>query len=186
MSLKKELKVAYGLAIVLLFVGVVCYAIPQEQPEKPVRKMFKCIAGKVLFTHEKHFATSATGYGLTCSECHHHYEDNPDEIKACGECHAKDITKTVPETCMNCHEPDEVHHPGEEAEYECSACHQKSDDEESVPTACTDCHDVDDLEGMERQMNMQARTDAFHNQCITCHKNYGKQAPVACDACHVK
>jgi hypothetical protein len=50
MVLKKELQMAYGLAIVLFIVGVISYAaFPAKTPDRPVRLMFQSIAGNVLF-----------------------------------------------------------------------------------------------------------------------------------------
>ncbi len=185
MSPKKDPKLAYWIAVVLMFVAVVCYAVPEKQPEKPVRQMFKCIAGKVLFTHQEHFSTTAKGYGITCKECHHHNEEE-NKIKECGDCHDRKLSKTVPKICLDCHEPDENHHLSEEeVEYSCNECHTPAGDEE-VPQACLSCHDEGDVEGMEKTMNMQARTDAFHNQCIECHKAYEEKAPIECSACHVQ
>ena len=59
MTSKKELKLAYALAIILLIVGVLSYAAFSEKvPEEPIRLMFKCVAGKVLFDHKIHAAGS--------------------------------------------------------------------------------------------------------------------------------
>ena len=61
---KIELKLAYGLAICLLFAGALCYAaFPAKTPDEPVRLMFDVTAGKVLFDHKIHHAD--TGYGIT-------------------------------------------------------------------------------------------------------------------------
>jgi hypothetical protein len=143
MGSKKDVQLTFGLAIVLLLVGVVCYAaFPQEKPKEPVRIMFKCTAGKVLFTHNVH--TADTGYALACQDCHHHPEDDDGEeaLQACGTCH----------------------HTGEEAAVE----------------SCLDCHETEDIEDTE----MQKKSDAFHGQCITCHKD-ADAGPVECSSCHV-
>ena len=186
MSSNKGLRRAYFLTIVLLAVGVVCYAaFPLEAPDNPVRMMFKNTAGKVLFTHKIH--ASDSGYALSCLDCHHHYEEDGDTFKACGDCHASGKIETVPTVCLDCHEPFEEHHPegghGEgDDSYSCNDCHQKEEGE-SVPTACADCHDVEDIEGEDKEMNFQKRSDAFHTQCIDCHKEYGS-GPVECSSCH--
>jgi hypothetical protein len=73
MFTKKELRMAYALAVCLLVVGVASYAaFTPEAPEQPLRLMFKVTAGKVLFDHKTH--TSEFGYGLSCVDCHHELE----------------------------------------------------------------------------------------------------------------
>jgi len=50
MDSKKELRIAYGLAVILLIVGVISYAaFSAKVPEEPIRLMFQTAAGKVLF-----------------------------------------------------------------------------------------------------------------------------------------
>ena len=108
MKSNKELQIAYGLAIILLVVGVLSYtAFSAKAPEQPVRLMFKCVAGKILFDHKTH--TDESGYSISCGECHE----------------------------------------------------AKSEDED-----------------------MPSRSDAFHSQCIDCHKE-GGAGPEKCASCHV-
>ena len=86
MTPKREMKIAYIIIIVLLFVGVISYAaFPAKAPEEPVRVMYKVVAGKVLFDHKAH--TAESGYGLSCTDCHHHPEDEEESLIACGDCH---------------------------------------------------------------------------------------------------
>ena len=67
---KFELKLAYGLAIWLLLVGVICYAaFTPETPDQPIRLLYTPAAGKVLFYHQTH--QSVNGYGISCGDCHH-------------------------------------------------------------------------------------------------------------------
>ncbi len=142
MTGEKELKLAYGLAAVLLVVGILSYtAFSAKAPEEPVRIMFKCAAGKVLYDHKIH--TDDSGYGYACGDCHHHPEGG-EELSACGECHVA--------------EPDPY----------------------DPPQYCLDCHDATDIEGME----MMKRSDAFHSQCIGCHKDIDA-GPQECSSCHV-
>jgi cytochrome c553 len=145
MNLKKELRVAYILAAVLLIVGVASYAaFSARAPEKdPVRLMFQTDAGKVLFQHQLH--TQPSGYGASCNDCHHHPKDDEAALRACGDCHGKDekMTEATLETCIKCHEADEV-----------------------------------------KDTQMVKRADAFHTQCIECHKDFEK-GPVECSACHI-
>ena len=125
MTSNKELQIAYGLAIILLFVGVLSYAaFSAKTPEQPVRLMFKCVAGKVFFDHKTH--TVESGYGISCSDCHHNLEEGEANPQACGE------------------------------------CHELESQDEDVPS----------------------RADAFHTQCIDCHKE-AEAGPQKCALCHV-
>jgi len=124
---KKELKLAYGVAVCLLVIGVVSYAaFPQKEPEEPLRIMFTVAAGKVLFDHKTH--TSVLGYGLSCEDCHHELlEDEGEEPQACWECHDpvegdEDVPKRADafhQQCGGCHEQYEAG----PTENECSLCH---------------------------------------------------------------
>ena len=132
MTSKKELKLAYCLAVILLVVGVISYAaFPAKAPEEPVRVMYKVVAGKVLFDHKAH--TAESGYGLSCSDCHHHPEDEEESLLACGDCHQIPAEgEAFPQFCNECHEPDEI----EDSEMtkradafhsKCEECHKESD-----------------------------------------------------------
>ena len=144
MTPKKELKLAYAIAGILLFVGAISYAaFPKKAPEQPVRLMFHAVSGKVLFSHKDH--ASEAEYGIACIECHHHPDDENDiDYSPCGDCHH------VPEG------------------------------DQKVPEACLDCHEVDEIEDSE----IIKSGDAFHDQCIGCHQEYGA-GPVECSSCHV-
>ncbi len=91
MTSEKEKRFALSMAIILLVVGVICYAYTAstaKPPEEPVRVMFKAPAGPVLFNHKTH--TEAGDYGISCKDCHHKHFDAAEEdinIKACGKCH---------------------------------------------------------------------------------------------------
>ena len=127
MFTKKELRMAYALAVCLLVVGVASYAaFTPEVPEEPLRLMFKVTAGKVLFDHKTH--TSEFGYGLSCIDCHHELEDEEGEdAQPCGECHDPDEgDEEVPkrgdafhQQCAGCHEEYEAG----PIESECAKCH---------------------------------------------------------------
>ena len=146
MTPKRELQIAYCLIIVLFFVGVISYAaFPPKTPEQPIRMMYKSVAGKALFDHKTHYAES--GYGLACTECHHHPE-----------------------------EPDDP----EEAILKCGYCHQTLEKGQNWPKTCLDCHEAEDLEESE----VMKKSDAFHAQCINCHKEAGS-GPEECNSCHV-
>jgi len=124
---KKELKLAYGLAVCFLVVGVISYAaFPLKAPDEPLRLMFKVTAGKVLFDHKTH--TSEFGYGLSCEDCHHELLENQGEqAQPCGECHdPTEGDEEMPKRgdafhkqCTGCHDDFDAG-PKEE---ECALCH---------------------------------------------------------------
>jgi hypothetical protein len=124
---KLELKLAYGLAIWFLFVGVVCYAaFPAKSPDEPVRLMFDVTAGKVLFDHKTHHTD--TGYGISCGDCHHTLdEDEYADAQSCSECHDPDEgdeetpkrADAFHQQCAGCHEG----YGAGPLEKDCSACH---------------------------------------------------------------
>ena len=123
MALKQEYKRAYALAGVLLLVGLFSYvAFSAPSPEEPVRIMFKGTAGKVLFSHQTH--TTETGYGLSCEDCHHTFEEDG-EAQACVECHEPDLAdEDVPK------QVDAFH-------LQCIGCHEQID---AGPIKCESCH----------------------------------------------
>jgi len=145
MTPKRELQIAYCLTIILLIVGVLSYAaFPAKAPEQPVRLMFKCSAGKVLFDHKIH--TSDSGYGFSCSDCHHHpeAEEDQEDLRACGDCHSlSEKVETVNnQTCMECHELEDIEDSeviiqSEAFHSQCIGCHQES---EAGPEECESCH----------------------------------------------
>jgi hypothetical protein len=124
---KIELKLAYGLAICFMFVGVLAYAaFPVKTPEEPVRLMFDVVAGKVLFDHKTHHTD--TGYGISCGECHHTLsEDEYADAQSCSECHDPDEgDEEMPkradafhQQCAGCHEG----YGAGPLEKDCNACH---------------------------------------------------------------
>lgn len=69
---------------------------------------------------------------------------------------------------------------------DCSSCHHvydngaKVEGESSEDMSCSECHSVKpDKKGSTALM------DAYHNQCISCHKE-AKQGPLMCGECHTK
>ena len=131
MASEKELKLAYRLAIILLVVGILCYAaFPAGTPEQPARIMLKNMAGKVLFDHKGH--TSVEGYGLSCVDCHHTDSGNDPHPEACGDCHKAESRKTegqlvikrfdaFHQQCESCHKDYDV--GPEKEEDRCGWCH---------------------------------------------------------------
>jgi hypothetical protein len=80
-------------------------------------------------------------------------------------------------SCYDCH-----HHPPEDesALQACSVCHPMEAEEGIIPESCLECHDADEIEDTETVK----RLDAYHTQCIDCHKAVGA-GPVDCNSCHV-
>ena len=78
--------------------------------------------------------------------------------------------------CADCH-----HHPSddESALRACGDCHNLPEDG-TAPAACADCHEPDEYE----VESLIKRSDAFHSQCIGCHKD-NDAGPQECSACHV-
>ena len=125
MNAKKQLKIAYGLAIYFFIVGVVCYAAGGvTTPEYPIRIMFNNLGGNVLFTHHMHYAD--TGYGVSCGDCHHTLsEDEYEDAQSCSECHELDAgDEEVPKRADAFHQ-------------QCIGCHE---DFEAGPVECASCH----------------------------------------------
>ena len=169
MTPKKELRLAYALAIILFVVGVLSYAIAAfsaKTPDSPIRLMFKGVAGKVLFDHKTH--TQDAGYGISCGECHHH----PGEDEDSGE----------DEDPGEDEDSGEDEDPGgnEDAIRACGDCHLFTEKEDTLPESCAECHEADEIEDSE----VIKRVDAFHSQCINCHKE-NEAGPEECASCHV-
>ncbi|MCK7508359.1 MAG: cytochrome c family protein [Desulfobacterales bacterium] len=62
----------------------------------------------------------------------------------------------------------------------CGECHHTlAPDEYDQAGSCTECHAVE-----EGDDQMPKRSDALHQQCIDCHREYGA-GPVDCAQCHV-
>ncbi|MCG6892008.1 MAG: cytochrome c family protein [Desulfobacteraceae bacterium] len=129
MTAQKEWKPVFTAAVVLLVVGIFCYAaFSAPSPERPVRLMYQVAAGNVLFDHNTHAAPS--GYALACRDCHHNLEEGETEgVVSCSECHPNesednDIPKrsdAFHQQCIGCHEQFGAG-PGEGPEG-CSICH---------------------------------------------------------------
>ena len=125
MASKKELQLAYILAIGLFVIGVLCYAaFPAKVPDRPLRIMFQSVGGKVLFDHKTHAAES--GYAISCGDCHHTLaEDEYEDAGSCAECHELDSDdEDVPKRtdafhlqCIGCHQDFEA------GAQECAECH---------------------------------------------------------------
>ncbi len=142
MTPKQELNIAYGMAAILLVLGILSYtAFSAKPPEQPIRIMLQSTAGKVLFTHQSH--ESEVGYGVACSSCHHHPEDDEAANRACGDCHdAEGGNKAESPVCQECHEPDEIEDSetpkrSDAFHAQCISCHTEF---EAGPVECSACH----------------------------------------------
>ena len=146
MTSKKQLLFAYGLAIHLLLVGIICYAaFPTQAPDEPIRIMYQTNAGKVLFDHQTH--TTASGYGAACFDCHHHPSDDDSALIGCGECHqAPAEDGSLPESCLECHDEEDIE--GSEMIGRADAFHQQ----------CIECHE-----------QFEKGPQAGSENCSQCH-----------------
>lgn len=62
---------------------------------------------------------------------------------------------------------------------DCTDCHHMYEESEGTkPEACSECHMPDSDEESPKL------SDAFHTQCIECHKDSGS-GPTECTQCHV-
>lgn len=164
MTSKKELQLAYGVAIVLFVVGVISFgAFSAKEPEIPLRIAYEGVAGNVLFTHETHM--SEVGYSLDCYTCHHHGE----VTTSCSLCHLE-VDDAFAESCLECHYYED--HEWLEAEVENGVRYYPKE-------SCYDCHfEVEEMSAM-------MQTDAFHGQCIGCHVD-SDAGPKDCIGCHLQ
>ncbi|UCH20159.1 MAG: cytochrome c3 family protein [Deltaproteobacteria bacterium] len=146
MTSKKQLQLAYGLAIGLFIVGVVCYAytaFSAKPLDQPIRLMYKVAAGNVLFDHQTH--ADESGYGLSCADCHHHPEEDEEANQACGNCHViPSEAEPVPKTCLDCHEADEIEDAipmkrSDAFHKQCGNCHAEIE-AGPLEKECNSCH----------------------------------------------
>lgn len=142
MNPKKELQLVYGLAVILLIVGVLSYtAFSAKVPDEPVRQMFQCSTGKVLFDHKTH--TAESGYGIACTDCHHHPADSEDRT-SCRVCHVLPKDGSAPAVCLNCHDADSdevkvenIMKQTDAMHQQCIGCHKEKG---AGPEECSSCH----------------------------------------------
>lgn len=67
---------------------------------------------------------------------------------------------------------------------DCKVCHHKDANPAEKAQKCTTCHDI-----AEAKDNAPKAMDAYHKNCIDCHKKEneaGKAAPTKCNECHKK
>ena len=141
MALKPEIKITYGVVIFFLFVGIISYTVfSAEIPETPVRVMYKSATGKVLFDHKTH--AGEPGYGLSCLDCHHHPLEDEIDLRACGQCHTPGKVESLPASCLECHDKEEVEdtemlNSGDAFHGQCIGCHAEFG---AGPVDCAECH----------------------------------------------
>jgi len=61
----------------------------------------------------------------------------------------------------------------------CDECHHHSKDFEVAPP-CRSCHNTAETEAGSKRLGLK---DAYHKQCMDCHKKQGK-GPMGCTECH--
>jgi hypothetical protein len=98
----------------------------------------------VTFSHAKH----NVDYNITCTECHHNYQDGKnvwkegDEVKKCDSCHtgAKAPKAKEGEPALSKEEVIKGYHYSAIHE-NCKGCHKAAAKEgKAAPTKCTECH----------------------------------------------
>ena len=177
MSDRKERKLAYGIALVCLIVGIVCYtALPAKTPEEPVRVYYETTGDNVLFSHMTH----SEGYGLDCTQCHHETKGGQEAVvktDSCKTCHTADskLAPALGDEGLFDHETHSQYYG-----LSCTQCHHMYDPESGAsPQKCGACH----METGDEYM--PSLTDSYHQQCIGCHQNFGAgPATEDCNACH--
>jgi hypothetical protein len=144
MNSHRELKLVYGLAILLFVVGIFSYAITAfsaKPPDDPIRIMYQTAAGKVLFDHKTHYAP--TGYAVSCYDCHHHPPEDEMALRACGDCHTLPENRELAvETCIECHDEDIMDYVdmlkrADAFHVQCVDCHNAVG---AGPVDCNSCH----------------------------------------------
>lgn len=82
--------------------------------------------------------------------------------------------------------PTEFTHKKHAEDYKiaCKECHHKDEDPAKGVKKCISCHDIAEAKG-----DAPKAMDAYHKNCIDCHKKEneaGKAAPTKCNDCHKK
>ncbi|MEJ5226727.1 cytochrome c3 family protein [Thermodesulfovibrio sp.] len=86
--------------------------------------------------------------------------------------------------------PTEFNHKKHAENYkiDCKTCHHTDANPAEKATKCIECHDPQGEKAAEKGGGIKAM-DAYHKQCIDCHKKEneaGKAAPTKCNDCHKK
>lgn len=156
--------VPIAVTVAVLLVGaLIGYVMPTADAAAPARVVLDNSGGRVIFTHAVH----ADDYGYECADCHHDgVEDENATPISCGSCHPKSFDE------------------------EYAKNHQKMFPSEEY---CLRCHDEDPASGVTEDTRpdkdmMLTRADAFHGQCMDCHKaeDAGPYDEDSCYTCHAK
>lgn len=137
MTTKKELKLAYRLAGILLVVGILSYAASSAEPPVPfLRIMYQAPVGNVLFNHKAHF--SPGDYSASCQDCHHDLRAYEDYIEVGEE------GRSVPESSMDLANTGKIGNVElftnkEEAHALCTGCHEEYE-AGPIEENCNGCH----------------------------------------------
>jgi hypothetical protein len=109
-------------ATILLLTAIVCYmSFPKAPPEEPFRIILENTGGAVFFDHKRHM--SENHYDITCTECHHRWDEGdtkPPSCTACHEAQGEDPMKRYDAMhllCIGCHEDTGT------ASVKCAGCH---------------------------------------------------------------
>jgi hypothetical protein len=143
---KKELQLAKWSIVILLVVGILGYiftAYTTKAPDEPVKKIYDAAKGKVIFDHKTH--TLETKYGLSCTDCHHHPQDEEEAIRSCDYCHVyPDKNKPFNSNCLDCHDQEDIEGvktnnqvDSTHSRGECIKCHTEYG---KGPVECESCH----------------------------------------------
>ncbi|SDL15892.1 doubled CXXCH domain-containing protein [Maridesulfovibrio ferrireducens] len=137
--------------------------------------------GQLNFDHEAHEEYAEEN----CLACHHGPEIE-EEPQKCSNCHSNAGTKEVPsvrdaahDRCVTCHE-DQF----KDGLKGCNPCHKMKNMKQykGDSTPCEQCHQK---AGKDLVLD---RLNAFHDQCMVCHKEL-KKGPYKdndCDKCHLR
>jgi hypothetical protein len=114
--------VIYISAALLFAAAIVCYAaFPKAPPGEPLRIILENAGGPVFFDHKRH--ASESHYGITCTECHHMWDEGDTKPPSCTACHelqGEDPMKRY----------DAMH-------LQCIGCHESTG---TAPVSCAGCH----------------------------------------------
>ncbi len=132
MDPEKRLQLIKNVTAALLLAAFLCYASPPEVPECPPKVVMDNMGGVVVFNHQQHYDSS--GYGVACYDCHHHFAEDEEVIRPCGDCHLKKTPEIPPGACTEtCHvDPDDIEgedYPNRKdaLHNQCTGCHQEYD-----------------------------------------------------------
>jgi hypothetical protein len=147
MTSNRHRMIMYAVAAMLLIVAVVSYAaFSVAQPQEPLRIVYPTNAGKVLFDHQTH--STARGYALSCTDCHHLHFGEELEPVSCSVCHHPPREgKVPPESCLDCHsdvaefESPETLKRSDALHQQCGGCHEQFGKGPAFNAeSCSRCH----------------------------------------------